>query len=294
MAAVGVAGGVGVVLEEVDLAADALLAEPLLGAADEAFEVALPRLVVHDEVGDRVALRGGVLGVAADVEVEAGAVLEEDVARASPRHDPTEQVAGDLVGAQAALAAQSAGDPVLVLESEDPALHRPKATAAPGRVGTSSVSEMPRRSVRGVCRPHDGDDDAGERHGACAYHRVMRSWEADPGHVGERRVPGAGAASATQSCGDRRPPLRRCSTASTDSPWATWLGSTCTSPRNNSTTLATSSLRERSTPRSSAPTEWWDAGAEPRRRARWPWWVAVVLLLVAVLGPLLALYLRDW
>ena len=88
VAAVGVAGGVGVVLEEVDLAADALLAEPLLGAAHETFEDPLPRLVVHDEIGDRVALGGGVLGVAADVEVEAGAVLEEDVARPAPRARP--------------------------------------------------------------------------------------------------------------------------------------------------------------------------------------------------------------
>ena len=42
VAAVGVAGGVGVVLEQVDLAADALLAQPLLGAAHEALEDAAP------------------------------------------------------------------------------------------------------------------------------------------------------------------------------------------------------------------------------------------------------------
>ena len=130
VAAVGVAGGVGVVLEEEDLAADALLAEPLLGAPHEPFEDPLPRLVVHDEVGDRVALGRRVLGVAADVEVEAGAVLEEDVARAAPRDDPAEQVAGDLVGAQAALAAQRARDAVLVLEPEDPPLHTPRAYPA--------------------------------------------------------------------------------------------------------------------------------------------------------------------
>ena len=125
MTAVGVAGRVGVVLEQVDLAADAFFTQPLLGAADETFEVALPRLVVDDEIGDRVALGRGVLGVAAHVEVEAGAVLEEDVARPAPRHDPAEQVPGDLVGAQAALAAQRARDPVLVLEPEDPAFHTP-------------------------------------------------------------------------------------------------------------------------------------------------------------------------
>ena len=57
VAAVRVAGGVRVVLEEEDLAADPLFAQPLLGAVDEAFEDPLPRLVVHDEVRDRVALR---------------------------------------------------------------------------------------------------------------------------------------------------------------------------------------------------------------------------------------------
>ena len=43
-----------------------------------------------------------------------------------------------------------------------------------------------------------------------------------------------------------------------------------------------------------APSEWWDAGVEPRRRARWPWWVAIALLTVALLGPLLGLYVRNW
>jgi hypothetical protein len=43
-----------------------------------------------------------------------------------------------------------------------------------------------------------------------------------------------------------------------------------------------------------APSEWWDAGMEPKRRLRWPWWVALTLLVVAVLGPLLGLYVRNW
>ncbi len=124
VAAVGVAGAVGVVLEEEDLAPDAFLAQTLFRALDESLEDALPRLVVDDEVADRVAFRGGVFGVAADVEVEAGAVLEEDVARAAPRHDPAEQVAGDLVRAEPALAAQGAGDAVFVLEAEDAPIHR--------------------------------------------------------------------------------------------------------------------------------------------------------------------------
>jgi hypothetical protein len=43
-----------------------------------------------------------------------------------------------------------------------------------------------------------------------------------------------------------------------------------------------------------APSEWWDAGVEPRRRARWPWWVAVALLIVAVTAPLAGLAFRNW
>ena len=121
--AVAVAGGVGVVLEQVDDAADAFLAQPLLGFDHEAFERALPRLVVDDEVADGVALGRGVFGVAADVEVQARAVLEEHVRGASPRHDAAEQVASDFVGAEAALATQRARDAVLVLEPEDAPLH---------------------------------------------------------------------------------------------------------------------------------------------------------------------------
>jgi hypothetical protein len=43
-----------------------------------------------------------------------------------------------------------------------------------------------------------------------------------------------------------------------------------------------------------APTEWWDAGVAPRRRVRWPWAVALALLVVALVGPALGLYVRHW
>ena len=75
------------------------------------------------ELAHVVALGGGVLGVAADVEVEPGAVGEEDVAGATPRHDLAEQVARDLVGRQPALAVERARDAVLVLDSEDASVH---------------------------------------------------------------------------------------------------------------------------------------------------------------------------
>src|SRR4051812_3898981 len=70
VAPVAVAGRIRVVLEEIDRAADALLAKPLLGRDQKAFEDALPGLVVHDEVIQRIALGRGVLGVRTDVEVQ--------------------------------------------------------------------------------------------------------------------------------------------------------------------------------------------------------------------------------
>ena len=131
VAAVAVAGRVGVVLEQVDGAADRLLGEALLGRLDEALEDPLAGLVVDDELVQRVALRGGVLGVRADVEVQPGAVLQEHVGAAAPADDASEQVAGDLVGAEPALPAERARDAVLVLEAEDPPLHAARLPVPP-------------------------------------------------------------------------------------------------------------------------------------------------------------------
>ena len=75
VAAVGVAGRVGVVLEEVDDAPDPLLAQAGLGAGHQMVEDPFPRLVVGHEVGDGIAFGRGVLGVAAHVEVETRPVL---------------------------------------------------------------------------------------------------------------------------------------------------------------------------------------------------------------------------
>ena len=131
VAAVAVAGRVRVVLEQVDDAADALLPEALLGGAEELLQDALAGLVVHDEVVDGVALRRGVLGMRADVEVQPGAVGQEHVGAATPAHDPPEEVAGDLVGAEPALTPEGARDAVLVLEPEDAPLHRPSPYPQP-------------------------------------------------------------------------------------------------------------------------------------------------------------------
>ncbi len=154
VAAVGVAGRVGVVLEQVDVAADALLAQAGLGAGDQPAEDPLPRLVVGHDVGDLVALGRGVLGVAAHIEVEAGPVLEEHVRGAPPADHPAEEVAGHLVGAEPALAAQGEGHPVLVLDAEDALLH--EATVQPTR-----PEEAPARRRRCAGR------SAGRRSGRC-------------------------------------------------------------------------------------------------------------------------------
>ena len=84
MAAVGVVGRVRVVLEEEDVSVDSLLPEPLLGADCELFEDPFASLVMGDDVGDRVALRRGVLGVGPDVQVEARPVHQEHVRAAAP------------------------------------------------------------------------------------------------------------------------------------------------------------------------------------------------------------------
>ena len=120
---VRVAGTVGVVLEDEDLAPDPLLLETLLGPADQSLEDPLPCLVVGDDVLEGVALGGGELGMGSDVEIEPGAVLEKDVGRPPPGHHPTEEISGDLVRAEPSLPPKGAGDPVLVLDPEDASIH---------------------------------------------------------------------------------------------------------------------------------------------------------------------------
>jgi len=63
MAAVRVARGVGVVLEEVDVAADALVGQPLLRIDQQVLEDAFARAVMSDQLNQAVALGGCVLGV---------------------------------------------------------------------------------------------------------------------------------------------------------------------------------------------------------------------------------------
>ena len=100
-----------------------VLAQALLSLVPEVLDDPLARLVVADELGDVIALGRRVLGVEPGVEVEARAVLEEDVGVAGPGDDLLEEVPRDVVGRQATLAVQGAGETVLVLEAEDPAFH---------------------------------------------------------------------------------------------------------------------------------------------------------------------------
>src|SRR5262249_9622189 len=120
--AVRIARGVRIVLEQENVAGDAVLTEPLLGLVQEILDDALARLVVDDEVRDVVALRSRVLGVEPGVEVQTSAVLQEDVGVAGAGNDLLEEIARDVVRRQTALAVQRAGEAVLVLESEDPPL----------------------------------------------------------------------------------------------------------------------------------------------------------------------------
>ena len=100
VAAVGVARRVGVVLEQVDVARDAFLAQPPVRVHQQALEDPLARLVVHDQVDDVVALGRGVLGMAADVQVEPRPVAQEHVAAPAPRDHAAEEVPGYLVRGQ--------------------------------------------------------------------------------------------------------------------------------------------------------------------------------------------------
>ena len=84
MAAIGVAGGVGVVLEEVYLTAYPLLVEAHLGGAEKGLQDPLSRLVVSHQLAHRIAFGRRILRMRTDIQVEPGSVLEEVVRRTPP------------------------------------------------------------------------------------------------------------------------------------------------------------------------------------------------------------------
>ena len=123
VAAVRVARRVGVVLEQVDVAADALVGQPLLGVDQQILQDPLAGAVVGDQLHQAVALGGRVLRVASDIEVQPRAVAQEDVGAAAPRHHPAKEIAGDFVGAQSAMAVKGAGHTEFGLDAHDSPLH---------------------------------------------------------------------------------------------------------------------------------------------------------------------------
>ena len=165
VAAVRVAGRVGVVLEQVDLAGDALVVQPLLRVDEQALEDPLAGPVVGDQIGDGVTLGRGVLRVRADVQVEAGAVAQEHVARASPGHHPAEQVAGHLVRRQPPLPPIGAGDAVLGLEAEDSPVHDETLAARRRSAAVTSRLDAHRSSISPVLRVHRPPQDRRGRRG---------------------------------------------------------------------------------------------------------------------------------
>jgi hypothetical protein len=79
MTPVGIADRIRIVLEQQDICLNAVFPQALLGLVPEVVDDPLTRLVVDDELGNVIALGRRVLGVEPGVEVEARAVLEEDV-----------------------------------------------------------------------------------------------------------------------------------------------------------------------------------------------------------------------
>ncbi len=94
----GFAAGAATVCSDPAAAVAGCGAAPALCVDEQAFKGALAGFVMNHEVDDVVAFRRRILGVTADIEIQAGAVAEEDIARAAPRDDAPEQVTGHLVG----------------------------------------------------------------------------------------------------------------------------------------------------------------------------------------------------
>ena len=137
VATVGIARGVGVVLEQIDVAGDALLAESLLGIHTQPFQDPLPRTIVSDQLLHAVAFGGRILRVAAYIEVQPGPVAQEDIATSAPGNNTSKQIARYFVGTEPALSPERAGDAVFGFDSEDAAIH----------VSTVGVSGSLRRAL---------------------------------------------------------------------------------------------------------------------------------------------------
>src|ERR1019366_651316 len=89
----------------------------------------------------------------AHVEIEAGAVAQEDVTASPPGHHPPEQVARHLVGRQPPLPPESAGDAVLSLDPEYPPVHTSKLRASTTGVMGGASARRARQDHRGGRHP---------------------------------------------------------------------------------------------------------------------------------------------
>ena len=133
-------------LEQIDVASDALLSESLLGIHAQPFQDALPRTIVGDQLLHAVAFSGRILRVAAYIEVQPGPVAQEDIAASAPCNHASKQIARYFIGTEPALSPERAGDAVFGFDSEDAAIH----------VSTVGVSGSLRRGLRALQQVRQG------------------------------------------------------------------------------------------------------------------------------------------
>ena len=116
VAAIRVAQGVRVVLQQVDLAADGLL-----GAVGQLVKQQVARAVVGDQLVQAIAFCSSELRVRADVQVEARGALGVDIRAAVLFHHGGEELAGNLVGTEAPGGILHVGDSILGFQAHDAA-----------------------------------------------------------------------------------------------------------------------------------------------------------------------------
>ena len=119
MTTVGVTDGINVVLQQVDLATDALVGKLCFSLFSEFIQDDLARAVVRYQLRDRIALSGGVLRVASDIEVHTTSIGGENVGCPVLSDHRAEHVAGNLIRSQTARAIQRQSDAELGLNTGD-------------------------------------------------------------------------------------------------------------------------------------------------------------------------------
>ena len=123
MGAVGVPGGVHVVLEKVHRAAGAILGQFLLELLTQVVHDQLTGHVLGDHVLEGGGLRAGVLRVRTHVEVEPAPIGEKHVGCPAPREHGLEEAPRGLVGSQAVSMGHTVGDAELGFDAVDSAVH---------------------------------------------------------------------------------------------------------------------------------------------------------------------------